>query len=55
MVLTQPGRYLFVCTIPTGADPAAYREAAKNPGPPPSIPGGPPHVVVGMLSEVTVG
>jgi len=35
IVLAQPGRYLFVCVIPTGADPAAYREAAKTPGPPP--------------------
>ncbi len=42
MTLTQPGRYIFVCTIPTGADPAAYREAAKTPGPPPDVPGGPP-------------
>ena len=55
VTLTQPGRYLFVCAIPTGADPAAYREAVKNPGPPPSVPGGPPHLVNGMVSEVTVG
>ena len=54
VTLSQPGRYLFVCTIPTGADPAAYRAAAKNPGPPPEVPGGPPHVVAGMLSELTV-
>lgn len=58
VTLTQPGRYLFVCVIPTGADPAAYREAVKNPnpsGPPPSVPGGPPHVANGMVAEVTVG
>jgi len=53
LVLTQPGRYLFVCTIPTGADPAAYR--AAPPGPPPEVPGGPPHVAAGMVTEVTVG
>lgn len=56
VTLAQPGRYLFVCTIPTGADPAAYKAAMQNPtsGPPPSIPGGPPHVVQGMVSELTV-
>jgi uncharacterized cupredoxin-like copper-binding protein len=56
VTLAQPGRYLFVCAIPTGADPAAYKAAMQNPtpGPPPSIPGGPPHVVQGMVSELTV-
>ena len=55
VTLTQPGRYFFVCTIPTGADPAAYREAAKKPGPPPDVPGGPPHVAAGMVAQLTVG
>ena len=54
--LSQPGRYVFVCTIPTGADPAAFRAASeKATDGPPSVPGGPPHVANGMLAEVTVG
>ncbi|MEO7837098.1 MAG: hypothetical protein ABIS21_05600 [Acidimicrobiales bacterium] len=54
LTLSQPGRYIFVCTIPTGADPAAYRAATQKPGPPADVPGGPPHVAAGMLSELTV-
>lgn len=53
--LTQPGRYLFVCFIPTGADPAAFLAAARSSGDaPPSVPGGPPHFTSGMYAEVTV-
>ena len=53
--LTAPGRYLFICSIPTGADPAAYMEAAqKSQGGPPNVPGGPPHLVQGMFAEVTI-
>ena len=55
VTLDQPGRYILLCNIPTGADPAAYEEAMKKPGPPPSIPGGPPHFKKGMVAELTVG
>lgn len=53
--LAEPGRYLVMCFIPTGADPAAYLNALEaNPGQPPSVPGGPPHFTAGMYGEVTV-
>ena len=54
LTLSQPGRYLFVCTIPTGADPVAYEEKAKTAQGPIEVPGGPPHVAKGMVKEVTV-
>lgn len=54
--LTEPGRYAFICTIPVGADPQAYLEAAQqSQGGPVDVPGGPPHFVEGMFGEVTVG
>ena len=54
--LSQPGRYLFFCFIPTGADPVAYKEASsKATDGPPKVAGGPPHIKSGMLAEVTVG
>ena len=53
--LGRPGRYLFVCMIPTGADPQTYLEAArKATDGPPQVPGGPPHVTQGMIAELTV-
>ncbi len=53
--LSQPGKYLFVCNIPTGADPNAYLEAARTSGgSPPQVPGGPPHSTRGMVAELTV-
>lgn len=53
--LTRPGRYLFVCFIPTGADPAAFLAAARASGAaPPSVPGGAPHFTSGMYAELTV-
>ena len=53
--LDEPGRYLFSCFIPTGADPAAYLDALDaNPGQPPSVAGGPPHFTTGMYAEVKV-
>lgn len=53
--LTEPGRYLLVCMIPTGADPAEYlaAAAAASDGPP-KVPGGPPHVAHGMYAELEV-
>ena len=53
--LTEPGRYLVMCFIPTGADARAYLSALEaNPGEPPSVPGGPPHFTAGMYAELTV-
>jgi plastocyanin len=57
ITLDQPGRYVLACFIPTGADPDAYREAARThtgEGPVP-VDGGPPHVVQGMAAEIVVG
>jgi hypothetical protein len=53
--LTEPGRYAFLCVIPTGADPREYlAAAAEAEGGPPEVAGGPPHVLQGMWAEVTV-
>lgn len=53
--LTAPGRYLIMCAIPTGADPAAYlKAAAEAKGEKPEVAGGAPHFVAGMFGEVTV-
>ncbi len=53
--LKEKGRYLVLCAIPTGADPAAYLKAAEaaTDGPP-DVPGGAPHVEQGMFGEITV-
>ena len=52
--LTEPGRYLIICAIPTGADPAEYMAAAAESDGPPEVDGGPPHFVNGMWAEITV-
>lgn len=53
--LTEPGRYLIICAIPTGADPDEYMQAAaESEGGPPEVEGGPPHFVNGMYAEITV-
>lgn len=57
--LHEPGRYLLLCFIPTGADPdevvAAVEAAAQNPDAgPPVIAGGPPHFTAGMITEIEV-
>ena len=52
--LYEPGRYLIVCVIPTGADPAEYLEKAATSDGPPDVAGGPPHIAEGMFGEVTV-
>lgn len=57
--LSEPGRYLFLCMIPVGADPAVYEEAMENPEGPPEGPpeienAGPPHFTQGMVAETDV-
>lgn len=53
--LSEKGRYLIMCSIPIGADPAAYLAAAQRGGDgPPSVAGGPPHFTQGMYGEVKV-
>lgn len=53
--LREPGRYLVVCSIPTGVDPATYlAAAASSGGGPPDVPGGPPHLAHGMATDLVV-
>ncbi len=55
--LTEPGRYVLFCAIPTGADPEAYAAAAQNPdaGPPETHEhDGPPHFTQGMVADLVV-
>lgn len=53
--LVEPGRFIVLCAIPTGADPQAYLDAARESQEgPPDVPGGPPHFTRGMYGEVTV-
>lgn len=56
MTLNEPGRYVLICSIPTGADPQAYRDAVADPDAqgPPDVEGGPPHLVNGMVAEIEV-
>jgi hypothetical protein len=55
VVLDEPGRYVMLCFIPTGADPAAYEEAMSSDATEaPQVDGGPPHVAEGMAAEFTV-
>lgn len=54
--LTEPGRYLFACFIPVGADPDEVLTPPDSTGAegPPDVAGGPPHFTEGMFAEVTV-
>ena len=53
--LAEPGRYVVLCFIPTGADPQAYLDALEaNPGQPPQVSGGPPHHTAGMYADLVV-
>lgn len=52
--ISEPGRYLVICSIPTGADPAEYIAASAEANGAPEVPGGPPHFVNGMFAEFTV-
>jgi hypothetical protein len=52
--LTEPGRDVVICVIPTGADPAEYLDAAANSDGPPHVDGGAPHVASGMYADFTM-
>lgn len=52
-VMREPGRYVVLCAIPTGADPEEYLNAPEGEGPP-QVEGGPPHFVNGMWAELLV-
>lgn len=52
--LAEPGRYLLLCAIPTGADPEEYLAAAATSDGPPQVEGGAPHFVHGMVDELVV-
>jgi hypothetical protein len=54
--LAEPGRYVLMCFIPIGADPAEYLAAARGAGgkKPEGVAGGPPHFTAGMVAELTV-
>lgn len=52
--LTDPGRYLLLCGVPTGVDPGEYLAAAAESVGPPNVPGGPPHFAHGMYAELIV-
>lgn len=52
--LSEPGRYLLLCGIPTGADPAEYLAAAAESAGPPDVAGGPPHFSHGMFADLVV-
>jgi hypothetical protein len=54
--LEEPGRYVLMCFIPTGADPQEYlaAAAASDGEAPTGVAGGPPHFVNGMYAELQV-
>jgi hypothetical protein len=52
--LNEKGRYLVVCTIPRGVDPAAFLAATRGPKDAPTVTGGPPHYTLGMYGEIRV-
>lgn len=55
LTVAEPGRYIVACFIPQNADPEAYREAAQSgQDGPVQVDGGPPHVALGMVAELTV-
>lgn len=55
VVLDEAGRYVMLCFIPTGADPAVYQEAIESGAQEaPEVDGGPPHVAQGMVAEFQV-
>ncbi|MDJ0771302.1 MAG: hypothetical protein QNJ12_21110 [Ilumatobacter sp.] len=53
-VLSQPGRYVLLCAVPTGADPDEYLHAVATSEGPPDVAGGAPHFAHGMYAELVV-
>ena len=53
VAVTEPGRYVLVCFIPQGADPAVMAEAMQS-GSEPSLGDGTPHAFLGMVEEFQV-
>jgi plastocyanin len=53
--LAEPGRYLILCSIPTGADPEEIEASLDSEEPPAEDPdAGPPHFTQGMHAEIIV-
>lgn len=53
--VTAPGRYVVLCFIPEGADPAVVAEAMAGGGEgPPDMGDGTPHALLGMWAEFQV-
>lgn len=53
--LTEPGRYLVMCGIPTGVAPQDYLDAVEAAGgQKPEVESGLPHFVHGMFADLTV-
>jgi hypothetical protein len=50
----EPGRYVLVCFIPTGADPEAVLKAIETDDEEPDLGDGAPHFTQGMFAEITV-
>ena len=53
-VFSEPGRYLVLCSIPTGADPEEFMAAAQGSDGPPQVDGGQPHFMNGMYAVIDV-
>jgi hypothetical protein len=51
--LTEPGRYVLMCFVPVGADPAEYLAAAASGQKPVVVPGS-EHFMQGMYNELVV-
>ena len=52
--LAEPGRYLIMCAIPTGADAEEYLAAAATSDGPTQVEGGAPHFAHGMFAALIV-
>ncbi len=53
--LSEPGRYLLICAVPVGLDPAEYLNALQGDGRRPQITGaGAPHFKHGMVADIVV-
>lgn len=55
IAVTEAGRYVLICFIPQGADPAVVEEAMAGGGEgPPDMGDGTPHAFLGMVAEFEV-